>query len=110
MGIYRRFYLFRCKADSIGRGLLAAGIFLLLGLLVHLQTVIFIPAYVFLLFCKGKGYYLYKKLGIWFRVFVGVISSALVILFFYKYNTDLYFRNIFLPLLQGKILIRNMRC
>ena len=96
------FIYFGVKRTQSGGGLLAAGIFLLLGLLVHLQTVIFIPAYVFLLFCKGKGYYLYKKLGIWFRVFVGVISSALVILFFYKYNTDLYFRNIFLPLLQGK--------
>ena len=37
------------------RGLVLAGIFLVFGLFIHLQMAIFIPAFVYLTFCKGKG-------------------------------------------------------
>jgi Tfp pilus assembly protein PilF len=63
---------------------------------------IFFPAYIFLIFSKGKGQSLYKRFTIFF---IAVSTLAIVagsILFIKEYTTNLYFENIFLPLFTGK--------
>lgn len=85
-----------------GRGLAFCGLFLIFGMLVHLQFAFMIPAMIFLLLCRGKGKNLYRqfRIYIWSLLILGLV--AFIAIFFYKYNRDLYFENIFLPLLRGK--------
>ncbi|MCX6828772.1 MAG: hypothetical protein NT002_05755 [candidate division Zixibacteria bacterium] len=84
------------------KGLTAAGFFLGFGLFLHLQMGALIPAYLFLLLCRGRGLLLYNKLRILFWSVVAIILLAGIFLFIRKYHTDLYFENIFVPLWKGK--------
>jgi hypothetical protein len=83
-------------------GLIAAGLFLALGIFIHLQMAVLIPSYIFLIFAEGKGYAVYRRyryaiLSIFFLL--AIISISAII---WKLETDLHFRSIFLPLLRGK--------
>lgn len=96
------FIYFGIKRIKSGSGLAAAGLFLLAGILVHLQMAVLAPAYLYLVFCHGKGLNFYKKYRtiIWSIIAVGIIGA--VVIFILKYRSDLYFQNIFLPLAKGK--------
>ncbi|MEW5922947.1 MAG: hypothetical protein AB1746_03080 [Candidatus Zixiibacteriota bacterium] len=96
------FIYFGIKRIKNGSGTIAAGLFLLGGILVHLQMAVLVPAYLFLLFSDGKGLSIYKKYKsiIWGIVAAGLIGF--IVVFVLKYRSDLYFQNIFLPLLKGK--------
>jgi tetratricopeptide (TPR) repeat protein len=84
------------------RGKTGAGFFLALGIIFHLQMLVFIPAYVFVIFSSKKGLILYNRLKLFIWIILALMAIAGIITFIYKYRTDLYFENIFLPLLSGK--------
>jgi tetratricopeptide (TPR) repeat protein len=84
------------------KGLTAAGILLAFGLFLHLQMGAFIPAYIYLLFCRGRGLLIYRKMRILVWSAAAVFLLAGIFLFIKTYQTDLYFENIFLPLWKGK--------
>lgn len=96
------FVYFGLRRTQNGRGIVTAGLFLLAGILVHLQMAVILPAYLFLIFCNGKGLTFYKrfKAGLWVLIAIG--AAGFIILFVLKYKSDLYFQNIFLPLFKGK--------
>jgi hypothetical protein len=82
--------------------LLWAVIFLIFGILLHLQTLIFIPSCLYLIYRGNKAGILNGRYRILILSLVAVVIVAPVLLFIYKYSTDLYFRDIFLPLFNGK--------
>ena len=84
------------------RGLVLAGIFLVFGLFIHLQMAIFIPAFVYLTFCKGKGLSIFHRFKPYFLGLGAILVIGAVISFIKEYNSNLYFENIFLPLFRGK--------
>jgi tetratricopeptide (TPR) repeat protein len=85
-----------------GDGLLWALLFLVLGLLTHLETALFFPAIIYLFFTTGYGAKIYRnhKWPVW--ITLSLLAAAVMILFVWKYKTNLYIENIFLPLFIGK--------
>jgi len=96
------FVYFGLKRARTGRGLVPAGIFLALGIGIHLQMAVLFPAFLFLILCRGRGHDFYQKAKIILWIVAGIAVIAILFLFIRKYNADLYFRNIFLPLFEGK--------
>lgn len=96
------FIYFGIRYFKKDKGLFGSGLFLAFGLFIHLLMVIFIPAYIYLIFSKGKGLTLYSRLRFYLWGAIIIIAVGTVYLFFKKYNSDLYFENIFLPLFKGK--------
>lgn len=96
------FIYFGLRYIKQGSGLIASGIFLICGVIIHLQLAVFIPAYVYLVFCRGRGQTIYIRFRPYFWGMVMAIVTAGIVLFIHKYSTDLYFENIFLPLFTGK--------
>ncbi len=96
------FVFFGLKYSIKGRGLVAALIFLALGIFIHLQIAAYIPAFIYLLLCRGYGADLYRRYKILFWLVVGAIVVAGSIFFYEKYTTNLYIENIFLPAFEGK--------
>ncbi len=96
------FVYFGLRYMTSGRSLAGGLFFLVLGIFIHLQMSILIPAFVFLIFCRGRGLAVYRQ----YRALL--ISLAIVfviggfIIFIHLYKTDLYFEDIFLPLFTGK--------
>jgi hypothetical protein len=85
-----------------GRGWLFPLLFLGFGIFIHLQMAVLIPVYIYLIFSTDWGLAVFNR----FRSLL--IGTAIILLiggiavFFYKYQTDLYFENIFLPPFSGK--------
>ncbi len=93
---------FSLKFLISGRGLTAAWLFLITGIVLHIQMAVFVPAVIYLTFTKKGGLIFYdrfKKL-IWCVVGLAFISGLSLLI--YKYSTNLYVEDIFLPLFDGK--------
>ncbi len=99
---FSAFLYFSLKYIKTGTGLPGALLFLLFGIFIHLQMFVLIPAFIYLLFCRGKGYEFYLRHRAWFIGSVVIMSTGGLLLFAYKYSTDLYFENMFLPPFVGK--------
>ncbi|SYZ74311.1 membrane hypothetical protein [Candidatus Zixiibacteriota bacterium] len=96
------FTYFGVKHIKSGSGLSLAALFLILGIIVHLEMAIFMPALIFMIFVRGRGYKIYRALRpFWWMTFAAV-TALLIFLFQYKIRTDLFFENIFLPIFGGK--------
>ncbi len=96
------FIYFSLKFLKSGKQLIIAWLFLIVGIVLHLQMAVFVPAAVYMTFSKGNGLILYgrfKKL-IWGAA--GLVIISCLTLLIYKYTTNLYIEDIFLPLLNGK--------
>ncbi|MBN2227288.1 MAG: hypothetical protein JW763_07965 [candidate division Zixibacteria bacterium] len=76
--------------------------FLLAGMLIHVQSTVLLPSYFYMILSRERGLAIYRKHArlIW----SGVITVALVVLtlILYKYYTDLFVKDAFLPLITGK--------
>jgi tetratricopeptide (TPR) repeat protein len=87
------------KTDS---GFMIAGLFLAFGITIHFLMAVFIPAYIYLIFCKGKMRAIYARLRPLFLGGGAILFIIVAVLFLKKYKSDLYFENIFLPPFHGK--------
>jgi len=76
--------------------------FLLLGLFIHVQSAVLFPSYIFVLLCRDRGLRIYRKHTS--RIWLGAVIVALAVLtlVLYKYYTDLFIKDAFLPLFTGK--------
>ncbi len=96
------FIYFSIKFFKTGRGLIAAWLFLIVGIALHLQMAVFVPAALFMTFSRGNGLIIYKR----FKKFIWIVISLIFIFCLYilisKYTTDLSIEDIFLPLFSGK--------
>ncbi len=85
-----------------GKLILPAFIFLALGMYIHLQMAVFIPAFVYVLFARDKLRSIYEKYKIPFWIIAGLVVIASGFAFYIRYTTNLYFENMFLPPFKGK--------
>ena len=85
-----------------GRGLILCPLFLVVGLLVHMQMIVFLPALGVLVFSKGTGRRLFSRHRTVILSLVGVMTLLLLVLFVDRWRSDLYFENIFMPPFNGK--------
>jgi tetratricopeptide (TPR) repeat protein len=85
-----------------GRGFIWAGLFLALGLFIHLQMAIFVPAFVYMIFARGKGLRFYRTYRTALWGIGGLVILAGSFLFIRQYNANLYIQNMFLPFISGK--------
>ena len=93
---------FGLKHIKTGQGLIGAIVFLFLGLFVHIQMGIFLPALVYLLFCRGKGLVIFQKFKESLIILGILIVIAVAVAFVYMFRTNIYFENMFLTLIEGK--------
>jgi tetratricopeptide (TPR) repeat protein len=98
------FVCFSLRYITIGRGLIFSSIFLIIGIVFHLQLALYIPAFIFLLISRGPGQKFYEKYRHPIRIMIGFSIGLAFYIFVRKYQSDLYFENIFLPLFNGKPL------
>ncbi|MFH2036245.1 MAG: hypothetical protein ABIJ45_07580 [Candidatus Zixiibacteriota bacterium] len=96
------FFYFAIKYAKKDTGIIGATIFLILAIIIHLQSAIFIPGLIYLYFCNPSGQKLFKKYKAYFYLSIIIILTAGLYIFYKKYTTNLYFENIFLPLFNGK--------
>ncbi|SYZ74309.1 membrane hypothetical protein [Candidatus Zixiibacteriota bacterium] len=96
------FIYFSMKYIRTGRGITPALVILLFGIMIHLETSIFIPTFIFIVFARGKPRNLYNRFPRSFQGFTLLLIGAVIFLFSRKIMTDLYFENIFLPPFVGK--------
>jgi len=99
---YAALIYFGLRRLKTGRGVIPTMIILLMGILLHLQMAVFIPAVIYLGLATGTGnriYRRYRPAVISLLVFagVGVIGLSL-----YTYLTDISFAGHFMPLLKDK--------
>ncbi len=99
---FSAFLYFSLKYMKTGQGLWWAFLFLLFDIFIHLQSFVLVPAFIYLLLCRGYGRNIYNHYKTWFIGSGIIIAAAILMIFIYKYSTDLYFENIFLPLFVGK--------
>ncbi len=99
---FTAFLYFCLKYIKSGQGLWLALIFLAFSVFIHLQSLVLIPAFIYLLFSRGYGLVIYNRFKTALIGTALIGTAGAIILFIYKYNTDLYFENMFLPLLSGK--------
>ncbi len=90
------FAYFSLRYIRLGRGFIAALIFLLFGLFIHLEMAVFIPAFLYLPFSRGRGLEFYKKYELALNISAILIIIAVLALFLWKFTTDIAFENIFL--------------
>jgi hypothetical protein len=83
------------------RGIFPATAFLAFGLAIHLQTVIALPAFLFLALRSRAGLNFYRQHTKIVWAILSVIALLGIIALIYRYNTDLYFESIFLPLFRS---------
>ncbi|MCP4704068.1 MAG: hypothetical protein GY865_05620, partial [candidate division Zixibacteria bacterium] len=93
---------FGLKYLRYSRGLFLTWLFLIIGIILHVQMSVFIPAVIYLSFANGKGLNFYNrfKIIIW-SVFALLFVSCLLFLI-NEYTTNLAVEDIFLPLYNGK--------
>ncbi len=96
------FFYFCIRFLKDGNGLILAWLFLLIGIGLHVQLLIFLPALVFLSFAKGRGYKIYHQYKMAICGFASITILTALILLVYQYRTNLYVEDTFLPLFVGK--------
>ena len=99
---FSAFLYFSLKYIKNGFGIGWALLFLLFDIFIHLQSFVLVPAFIYLLLCRGKGLNIYNRFKTLFIGLAIIIAAGTLMLFIYKYSTDLYFENMFLPLFDGK--------
>jgi tetratricopeptide (TPR) repeat protein len=90
------FIYFSLKYIQTRRGLLAALIFFSLGLFIHLEMAIFLPALIFLAFSCGAGRDFFNGHKRLIFSILGMIIIVTASIFIWKIRTDIAFENIFL--------------
>ncbi len=100
--MYAGFIYFSLNYYKTGRDISWATIFGLLCITVHLQAAVLLPALLFAIFSNGRGLSFYRKYKYILYSILGISALFFVYIFIRKYSTDLYFENMFLPLLKGK--------
>ena len=98
------FIYFSLRYLKSNRGLVFCLIFLFFGLFTHLQMGILIPPFIYLILSTDSGQFFIRKHRLFFIISMIVLIIAGIAVFVYKYRTDLYFEDIFLPLFSGKNL------
>jgi tetratricopeptide (TPR) repeat protein len=101
---YPAFIYFSLRYLKYQKGLLWVGLSLLFSLAIHFLTAVFIPAFIYLTFCQGKGLKLYHRWRTIFWAMIFLFLALFTFLFFRKLSGNLYFQNIFLPPFEGKPL------
>lgn len=96
------FLYFSLARIRTGRGATGAAICLLLAAAAHLMALIFVPAFLYVIFSRGRGLELFKKFKTPAIALFGAAAVALAALFYLKYTGDLYFQNLFLWPFSGK--------
>lgn len=96
------FLFFSLAYIQTGKGAVGAAVCLMLATAVHLQSMIFYPAILYLVFSRGKGLRHFKRYKAVLLITGGVLTIALITTFVYKYTTDLSFENFFLRPFIGK--------
>ena len=96
------FTYFCLRYLKTGRGFIYCLLFLIIGLFLHLQFAFLIPAFIYLLLSRGAGNKIYSQYRPFIRGSAGAVLGAIIVFFVYKYQNDIYFENIFLPLFSGK--------
>ncbi|UCD17277.1 MAG: hypothetical protein JSV44_12640, partial [Candidatus Zixiibacteriota bacterium] len=92
---YSGFIYFSLHYLRTGRGLIPIPLFLLLAIVMHFQAAMFVPAFIYLVFCRGKARAVYNRLkwGLW-SLAIAIIIVGLAI-FYRVYTSNLYVENIF---------------
>ena len=88
--------------QKTGKRLYIAILILIAGIIIHMQMAIFVPAAIYVSFSRGRGLLLYRRYKALILVLMSVLAAAICIILIYKYNTDIYVEQIFLPLFVGK--------
>jgi len=84
------------------RGVIWLWIFLIIGIIMHLQMILFLPAAVYISLDTGRGlsfFRSYRKPILGLLIVLSVIFGSVII---YKYMIDLYIKDILLTLFIGK--------
>lgn len=84
------------------RGLFWPLLFLALGVFIHLQMLVLIPAFLYLTHRSDFGQSIYLRYKRLMRVIGGFVLIGGIAIFIHRYTSDLYFENIFLPPFTGK--------
>ena len=69
------FLYFGLKYIKYNSGLWWVFLFLLFDIFIHLQSFILVPAFIYLLFCRGHGFSIYNRIKVWI---IGIGLLALV--------------------------------
>ena len=100
--VFTGFTYFSLSYLKTGNGLIWCFLSLIIGLFLHLQFAVLVPAFIYLVLSRGAGHKIYGQYKPYIWGLFGAAFIAIVIIFVYKYHNDIYFENIFLPLFSGK--------
>jgi len=84
------------------KGLIIVWLILIVGIVLHLQLAIFLPATLYVTAAAGKGAIIYRRYTRCIWAIFCVFSFCIVGFAIYKYATHLYIEDMFLTLFQGK--------
>ncbi len=96
------FIYFALKELNGRNGLLPAAFFLLIALILHLQSIYFLPAFVYLVLKSKRFSPYYERHRRSILIAIGAAAVVAVGFIIYKYFTSLYIQDIFLPPFTGK--------
>ncbi len=99
---YSAFIYFGLKYYKKGKGIIFSLVALIVGIALHLQLIMAVPAILFLLLSRGIGLALYKKIRIPFWIGLAFFTIFFVVIFSYYYSNYIFVENIFLPPFIGK--------
>ncbi len=101
---YSAFIYFGLKSYKTGAGFIFSAIALIVGIALHFQMLIFLPAILFLLLSQNFGLRIYKKIRVLFWLSIATLSIIFILVFAYYYSNSLFVENIFLPAFEGKAM------
>ncbi len=93
---------FCLKYYKYQRGIVIAWAVLLIGMVFHMQMSIFMPAVIFVTLSQGRGFVFYQRYKKLIYTIVIVASVGIISAILYKYFTDLYIEDMFIPLISAK--------
>lgn len=88
--------------QKTGKRLYVAILILIAGIIIHMQMAIFVPAAIYVSLSRGRGLFLYRRFKVFILGLISGLAATVCIVLIYKYNTEIYVEQIFLPLLGGK--------
>jgi Flp pilus assembly protein TadD len=96
------YFYFGMKYIKGGGGFVFSLLFLLVSIFIHLQAIVLVPSFMFIIFCRGVGRKLYDRYKIFLLVLLAAVFVGGIVIFIRQIQSNLYFENIFLPLFGGK--------
>jgi len=99
---YSAFIYFGLKSYKTGTGLIFSAIALIIGIALHFQMLIFLPAILFLLLSQDFSLKIYRKIRVLLLLGIAALSIIFILVFAYYYSNSLFVENIFLPAFEGK--------